>query len=156
MFHSKNSNLTTGNPFRSLLTFAIPVIIGNLFQLFYTLADSVIVGKTLGTNALAAVGSSSMIIYFVLCFINGLTSGFGICLGQRYGAKDTAGMQKSIASSAILSVIFTVLLTIVCCFFSHQLIKIMKIPSQHFPAGICLYVHRTSWYWCDHFLQLDF
>lgn len=130
MFHSKNSNLTTGNPFRSLLTFAIPVIIGNLFQLFYTLADSVIVGKTLGTNALAAVGSSSMIIYFVLCFINGLTSGFGICLGQRYGAKDTAGMQKSIASSAILSVIFTVLLTFVCCFFSHQLIKIMKIPSS--------------------------
>ena len=61
----KRDGLTTGNPFRSLLKFAIPVILGNLFQLFYTLADSVIVGKTLGADSLAAVGSTSIIIYFV-------------------------------------------------------------------------------------------
>ena len=60
-------DLTEGRPFRALLIFALPVIGGNLFQLFYTLADSVIVGKTLGTNSLAAVGSTSIIIYFVLC-----------------------------------------------------------------------------------------
>ena len=77
-------NLTEGNPFRVLLKFSLPVIGGNLFQLFYTLADSVIVGRTLGAPALAAVGSSSMIIYFVLCFIQGFTNGFGICLGQKY------------------------------------------------------------------------
>ena len=57
MARSKEMDLTTGNPFRSLLKFAIPVILGNLFQLFYTLADSVIVGKTLGADSLAAVGS---------------------------------------------------------------------------------------------------
>ena len=71
MARSKEMDLTTGNPFRSLLKFAIPVILGNLFQLFYTLADSVIVGKTLGADSLAAVGSTSIIIYFVFCFING-------------------------------------------------------------------------------------
>lgn len=75
MARSKEMDLTTGNPFRSLLKFAIPVILGNLFQLFYTLADSVIVGKTLGADSLAAVGSTSIIIYFVFCFINGFTGG---------------------------------------------------------------------------------
>lgn len=81
----KEMDLTTGDPFRSLLKFSVPIILGNLFQLFYTLADSVIVGKTLGTEALAAVGAITIIIYFVFCFINGFTSGFGICLGSVSG-----------------------------------------------------------------------
>ena len=91
---SKEMDLTIGNPFTSLLRFCIPLILGNLFQLFYTLADSVIVGKTLGANALAAVGSTSIIVYFVLCFITGFTNGFGICLGQRFGAKDVNGEKE--------------------------------------------------------------
>lgn len=126
----KEMDLTTGRPFGSLLRFAIPVILGNLFQLFYTLADSVIVGKTLGAESLAAVGSTSIIIYFVLCFINGFTGGFGICLGQRCGARDERGMRKSIAISMILSVIFAVVLTTLCCVFSHQIIRWMKIPAD--------------------------
>lgn len=101
MARSKEADLTTGNPFRVLFKFAVPVILGNLFQLFYTLADSVVVGKTLGANSLAAVGSTSIIVYFVFCFINGFTGGFGICLGQRFGAKDEEGMRKSIAASAV-------------------------------------------------------
>lgn len=84
--HTASIDLTVGDLFRSLLRFALPVIGGNLFQLFYTLADSVIVGKTLGANALAAVGSTSIIIYFVLCFIQGFTNGFGIRLGQYFCA----------------------------------------------------------------------
>lgn len=130
MANSQKMDLTVGRPFYSLLKFAIPIIIGNIFQLFYTLADSVIVGKTLGTNALAAVGSTSIIIYFVFCFINGLTGGFGICLGQRCGAKDETGMRKSIASSTLLSILFSVLLTAVCCLLSHQLISLMQIPQD--------------------------
>lgn len=130
MANSQKMDLTVGRPFYCLLKFAIPIIIGNLFQLFYTLADSVIVGKTLGTNALAAVGSTSIIIYFVFCFINGLTSGFGICLGQRCGAKDETGMRKSIASSTVLSIVFSVLLTTVCCLLAHQLIRVMQIPQD--------------------------
>ena len=97
MSKTKEMDLITGSPFWSLLKFAIPVILGNLFQLFYTLADSVIVGKTLGANALAAVGATSIIIYFVFCFINGFTGGFGICLGQRCAARDEKGMRKSSA-----------------------------------------------------------
>ena len=73
-----------------------------------------IVGKTLGAQSLAAVGSTSIIIYFVFCFINGFTGGFGICLGQRCGAKDEAGMRKSVAVSTLLSIAFTVFLTLIC------------------------------------------
>lgn len=123
-------DLTTGNPFRSLLKFAIPVILGNLFQLFYTLADSVIVGKTLGADSLAAVGSTSIIIYFVFCFINGFTGGFGICLGQKCGAKDEKGMRKSVAVSTLLSIAFTVVLTLTCCLLSHQILRWMQIPAD--------------------------
>ena len=126
----KEMDLTTGRPFGSLLRFAVPVILGNLFQLFYTMADSVIVGNTLGADSLAAVGSTSIIIYFVLCFINGFTGGFGICLGQRCGARDERGMRKSIAVSIILSVIFAVVLTTLCCVLSHQIIRWMKIPAD--------------------------
>ena len=128
MSRSKEMDLTVGNPFRSLLKFAIPVILGNLFQLFYTLADSVIVGKTLGADSLAAVGSTSIIIYFVFCFINGFTGGFGICLGQRCGAKDEKGMRKSVAVSTILSIVFTVVLTLICCLFAHEILYLMQIP----------------------------
>ena len=132
MSGKKEADLTTGSPFWSLFRFAIPVILGNLFQLFYTLADSVIVGKTLGANALAAVGATSTIIYFVFCFINGFTGGFGICLGQRFGAKDDTGMRKSIAASTVLSIIFTVLLTAVCCLFADHFLQLMKVPDEIF------------------------
>ena len=130
MARSKEMDLTTGNPFWSLLKFAIPVILGNLFQLFYTLADSVIVGKTLGADSLAAVGSTSIIIYFVFCFINGFTGGFGICLGQKCGAKDEKGMRRSVAVSALLSIAFTVVLTLICCLLSHQILRWMQIPAD--------------------------
>lgn len=94
------------------------------------LADSVIVGKTLGSDALAAVGSTSIIIYFVFCFINGFTGGFGICLGQAFGTKDESEMRKSIAVSIILCIFFTVILTLICGLFSHSFITLMRIPDD--------------------------
>ena len=123
-------DLTKGKPFQVLLRFSLPVIGGNLFQLFYTLADSVIVGKTLGADALAAVGATSIIIYLVLCFIQGITGGFGICLGQRCGAKDEAGMRRSIAASLVWSILFTIVLTGLCCGLAHPILHWMQTPEQ--------------------------
>ncbi|HJA94710.1 MAG TPA: MATE family efflux transporter [Candidatus Eisenbergiella merdipullorum] len=123
-------DLTKGRPFPTLLKFTLPVIGGNLFQLFYTLADTMIVGQTLGADALAAVGSTSIIVYFVLCFIQGITSGFGICLGQRCGAGDEKGMRQSIAVSFVLSVIFTVIVTILCALLSHPILRFMQTPES--------------------------
>lgn len=123
-------DLTKGRPFPTLLKFTLPVIGGNLFQLFYTLADTMIVGRTLGSNALAAVGSTTIIIYLVLCFIQGITSGFGICLGQRCGAGDEKGMRQSIAVSFVLSTAFTLLITSVCCLLAHPILHWMQTPDS--------------------------
>ena len=123
-------DLTKGKPFQVLLKFSLPVIAGNLFQLFYTLADTVIVGKTMGPDALAAVGATSIVVYLVLCFIQGLTGGFGICLGQRCGAKDESGMRRSIAVSAVWSMIAAVALTAVCCLLAHPILYWMQTPDR--------------------------
>ena len=128
-------DLTQGKPARVLFRFALPVIGGNLFQLFYTLADSVIVGRTLGADALAAVGSTSIIIYLVLCFIQGFTGGFGICLGQSFGAKDQAGMERSVRISWTLSLFFTLVLTVLCCLLAHPILRWMQTPEAIYEAA---------------------
>lgn len=128
-------DLTEGRPFRSLFLFALPVIGGNLFQLFYTLADSVIVGRTLGADALAAVGDTSMIVYLVLCFIQGFTNGFGIRLGQLFGARDTEGMRKSVAASTVLSLTFTLVVTVLCCAFAHPILRFIHTPEDIYQAS---------------------
>ncbi len=123
-------DLTKGKPFRTVITYALPVIGGNMFQLFYTLADTIIVGKTLGAQALAAVGATSTTIYFVLCFIQGVTGGFGICLGHRFGMGDTQGMRRSVAASALLSTALAVVLTLICCLLSHPILSWMQTPEN--------------------------
>lgn len=122
--------LTEGPVFSRLLRFTLPVIAGNLFQLFYTLADTVIVGRTLGANALAAVGSTGTVIYFVLCFIQGFTGGLGICLGNRCGAGDTTGVRRSAAISWMLSLAVSVLLTTAGCLLVPQILTWMKTPQE--------------------------
>ena len=122
--------LTQGRPFTTLLRFTLPVVGGNLFQLFYTLADTVIVGRTLGANALAAVGATSIVSYFLLCFIQGLTGGFGICLGQACGANDQRGMRQSGAVSWLLSLLFSLAFTPVACALTRPLLTLMKTPAE--------------------------
>ena len=79
-------DLTKGNPAKGMLMFALPVAFGNLFQLFYSLADTRIVGSTLGAEALAAVGATTSISTLLIGFMNGLTNGFAILIAQRFGA----------------------------------------------------------------------
>lgn len=123
-------NLTDGNPFQVLLKFTLPIIAGNIFQLFYTLADSMIVGQTLGKEALAAVGATSIIIYLILCFIQGITGGFGIRLGQLFGAGNQKQLQKAATLSWILSISIAVILTLLGCLLSHPILYWMKIPEN--------------------------
>lgn len=122
--------LTDGPAFSVLLRFTLPVIAGNLFQLFYTLADTVIVGRTLGSNALAAVGSTGTVIYFVLCFIQGFTGGLGICMGNRCGAGDTVGVRRSAAVSWLLSLTISVILTAAGCLLVPNILVWMQTPHE--------------------------
>ena len=82
------TDLTTGSPTKQMLKFAMPVCLGNLFQLFYSLTDTRIVGSTLGENALAAVGASTAISTLLIGFLTGLTNGFSIIIAQNFGAKN--------------------------------------------------------------------
>lgn len=123
-------DLTVGKPLPVLAMFSIPVICGNLFQLFYTLADSIVVGKAIGENALAAVGSTGVFVYFILCFIQGFTNGFSILLAQLFGFKDTEGVKKSIVASTYLSILFAIVITIPACMATGLVVKLMKVPLE--------------------------
>ena len=112
------------------MQFTLPVIGGNLFQLFYTLADSMIVGKTLGASSLAAVGATSIIVYFVLCFIQGMTNGFGIYLGQKAGEGKLEEIKKGAAASLWLSLVFTAVITVMFCGLAHPILKFMNTPED--------------------------
>ena len=107
-----------------------PIIGGNLFQLFYTIADTIIVGQTIGESALAAVGATTVFVYFILCFIQGLTNGFSIILAQSIGAHDYDASRKNIAASIYISVACTVVITVVTCALTPAIIRLMDVPED--------------------------
>ena len=87
-------DMTKGSPFRLILAFTIPLIIGNVFQQLYNMVDAIIVGRTVGVNALAAVGMSGSIVFLILGFLNGLTTGFTVLTSRTFGAGNMDGMKK--------------------------------------------------------------
>ena len=123
-------DLTKGRPLPVIVKFSLPIIGGNLFQLFYTLADTIIVGQTIGENALAAVGATTVFVYFILCFIQGLTNGFSIILAQSIGAHDYDASRKNIAASIYISVACTVVITAVTCALTPAIIRLMDVPED--------------------------
>ena len=128
MAKDRTKDLTQGTPWKVIAAFSLPVIGGNLFQLFYTLADSMIVGRTLGADALAAVGATATIVYFVLCFIQGLTGGCGILLGQAFGEGNEKQVRESVSASVWISALFTIVLTGLCCSMVHPILRMLNTP----------------------------
>lgn len=122
--------LTTGKPLKLIFLFTIPLLIGNIFQQFYNMADMIIVGQTLGKNALAAVGATGSITFLIIGFAQGLTSGLSIITAQRFGAKDYQGVKKSFAVSIFISAIVTILLTVLSLVFVHPLLLLMQTPKE--------------------------
>lgn len=123
-------DMTTGNPVKLILTFSIPLLIGNIFQQFYSMADTIIVGRFLGVNALAAVGSTGAMAFLVNGFVNGLTSGFSVLISQRFGANDEEGVKRAYASSLVLSAIMTIIVTIVSVASAKPLLELMNTPAD--------------------------
>lgn len=123
-------DLTKGNPTKLILLFTLPLLLGNLFQQFYSMADTVIVGRTIGVNALAAVGATGSIMFLILGFAQGLTSGFSIVTAQRFGAEDFEGVRRSVTTSMMLSAVITVILTALSMSLAMSVLKIMNTPSE--------------------------
>ncbi len=102
------TNMTEGSPFKIILAFTLPLFIGNVFQQMYNIADVIIVGRTLGVEALASVGATIPIFMVAMGATVGMTGGFAVVTGQRFGAGDMAGVKKSVAVSIILSAVYTI------------------------------------------------
>ena len=107
-------DMTKGKPLPVILQFTIPLVIGNIFQQLYNMADTIIVGRCVGAGALAAVGSTGTIMFLATGFAQGITAGFSILTAQRYGAGDKKGVKRSVANGIILAVIAAAILTLVC------------------------------------------
>ncbi len=123
-------DMTSGNPIKLIWNFTIPLLIGNLFQQLYNMADTFIVGRTIGVHALASVGSTGSIIFLILGFANGLTAGLAIPLAQRYGAKNYSGVKRSFYVSILISAVVAILLTILSMVFCRQILEIMQTPVE--------------------------
>lgn len=123
-------NMTEGNPLKIILLFSIPVLLGNLFQQFYNMVDTIIVGRYLGEDALAAVGSTGCLMFLVLGFANGIAQGFGVMISHSYGAKDHKLLKHYVALSLILTVIVSAILTVITILGSRQLLLWMNTPDN--------------------------
>lgn len=132
MEKSSMKDMTQGSPIKLILSFFIPLLLGMLFQQFYSMMDTIIVGKFLGVNALASVGSTGSINFMIIGFCMGVCNGFAIPIAQCFGAKDFHYLRKYVANSAWLATGFAVVMTIAVCLLCHDILRWMKTPQDIF------------------------
>lgn len=123
-------DMTKGSPAKLIGRFILPLILGNVFQQLYNMVDTIIVGRYLGQQALAAVGATGTIMFLILGFMCGLTTGFTILTAQRFGAGDQKGIASSVANAIFLSVLFTVVMTLISVLGMPSLLKLMQTPDD--------------------------
>nr|WP_314845207.1 MATE family efflux transporter [uncultured Microbacterium sp.] len=129
------TTLTTGRPWRVILAFSIPLLLGNVVQQLYQFADAIVVGRHLGVTSLAAVGATGPLLFLLLGFAWGLTSGFAIPIAQAFGAGDGAAVRRSVATGVILTGITSVVLTIVAPLIAQPLLALLQTPSELMPEA---------------------
>ena len=125
-------DMTVGKSASVIISFTIPILIGNIFQQFYNMADAIIVGRCVGNRALAAVGSTGTFMFLIYGLVTGMTVGFTVSTAQRFGAGDMDGMRKSVASAIKLAAIVTALMTAVTMIFMRPMLRLMNTPSDIF------------------------
>lgn len=123
-------DLTKGNPCKLILSFALPICIGNILQIFYSLADTRIVGEFLGEDALAAVGSTSSLNNMIIGFLLGLTNGFAIVAARYFGAKDMRGLKRATAADFMLGILVALFLTVVSVSFLPVILGGLHTPGN--------------------------
>lgn len=129
-------DLTKGSPGKLIIQFAIPIFIGNIFQLFYSLADTRIVGSTLGDEALAAVGATSTINNLIIGFLIGLTNGFAILVAQDFGAQKLEQLRKDLGGTLKLGMLISILLTVISVVFLETILRLLNMPEALMADGI--------------------
>lgn len=123
-------DLTTGRITPQLVKFTIPLVLGNLFQLTYNAVDSIIVGRFVGKEALAAVGICNPISTLFILFLNGLCMGASILMGNQFGARDYDKLHRQISTTMISGFIFSLILSAICIIFAHPILSIMQVDPS--------------------------
>lgn len=124
------NDMTKGSPIKLIIQFMIPMCLGNIFQQFYNIADSIIAGQFLGVDALAAIGSTGSLIFLVTGWLNGLTSGFSVWVAQWFGARKTDRMRHFIAMSIYICVAFVVVMTVGLLAANEPILRLMNAPEN--------------------------
>ena len=123
-------NMTEGRIFRHLLSYAVPTILGNLFQLTYNAMDSIIVGRFAGKNSLAAVGTANPIMNIVLFFIIGLCMGASVLMSEFYGAGDQRRLKREVSTTLVAGIVFTIGLSILFIFLARPILVLINTPAE--------------------------
>ena len=129
------TSLTTGRPWRVILAFSIPLLLGNVVQQLYQFADAIVVGRHLGVTSLAAVGATGSLLFLLLGFAWGLTSGFAIPIAQAFGARDDAAVRRSVATGVLLSAITSVILTVGAPLLAGPILALLQTPPELMPEA---------------------
>lgn len=124
------NDMTKGSPAKLIIGFMIPTCLGNIFQQFYNLADSMIAGRFIGVNALAAIGSTASLIFLVIGWLSGITSGFAILMAQSFGAKRYDTLRHYLAQSIYLCTAFVVVMTIGLQLLNYPILRMMNAPEE--------------------------
>ncbi len=130
MGKDKTNDMTVGNPVKLIIRFMIPMCLGNIFQQFYNIADSIVAGQFLGVDALAAIGSTGSLMFFVTGWLNGLSSGFAILVSQWFGAKQYDKMRHYVAMSIYLAAAFAIVMTIGLEALNEPILRLMNSPED--------------------------
>lgn len=130
MTKDKTNDMTVGNPVSLIIRFMIPMCLGNIFQQFYNIADSIVAGQFLGVDALAAIGSTGSLMFFVTGWLNGLSSGFAILVSQWFGAKQYDKMRHYVAMSICLAAAFAIVMTIGFEALNEPILRLMNSPED--------------------------
>ena len=123
-------DMTNGSPAKLILGFAVPMLMGLLFQQFYSMVDTIIVGKFLSVDALASVGSTSAINFMINGFVIGVCTGFSIPVAQRFGAQDYKDMRRFVANAGWIASCFAVVMTVIVCLMTRQILVWMQTPDN--------------------------
>jgi putative MATE family efflux protein len=129
-------DLTTGKESRLIFSFAIPMILGNIFQQLYHIIDSVIVGQYLGKEALAAVGASFPIIFVLISLVIGVSSGGTVIISQYFGAKDMNNVKRTIDTVFLFLLISSVIISVVGIIFSKEILMLVRVPAEILPKAV--------------------
>lgn len=128
-------DMTKGNPVKLILAFAIPVLLGNVFQQFYTMADTMMVGRILGVSSLAAMGASTSLANLVIGFASGIAMGSSIMIAQYYGAKDEEGMRHACAGCVRICVISAIMMTMIALMVKRPCLQLLQTPNSIFTMA---------------------